>query len=195
MTEPKDQKMTIRPIIKHTKNPPCISTIVYFLYIIFRISLIHLIWLTPFMTCFVTHVGRISCKSSRYYTCSLFILSVFYLFGPSVINSVVQFSIYSALRIRPNSPVRKLAIHILKQITTIWALFNSFFYVTRLVCLKIKWSNLSSCPSYINFIVAPNTFPCSHKGLFTIECNSLFFGAFFLCWHKHNITQSKSATQ
>ena len=36
--------------------------------------------------------------------------SVFYLFGPLVINSVMQFSIYSALQIQPNGSVRKIII-------------------------------------------------------------------------------------
>ena len=49
---------------------------------------------------------------SRYYTRSLsghiviFGPSVFYIIGPSVINSVIQFSIDLALRIRHNGPVQ-----------------------------------------------------------------------------------------
>ena len=51
---------------------------------------------------------------SRYYTTSLIGLmvkfgpSVFYLFSPSVINSVFRFSIYSVLQIRSTIPTRKI---------------------------------------------------------------------------------------
>ena len=38
----------------------------------------------------------------------------------------------------------------------------------------------NSCPSHKIFILALNTFLCSHKGLFTAEFSSLFFGALFL---------------
>ena len=44
----------------------------------------------------------------------------------------------------------------------------------------------TSCPFVIIFILAPNTFLCSHKGLSTLEFISLFFGPLFLCLHKHN---------
>ena len=61
---------------------------------------------------------------SRYHTSYLFgpmgIFgpSVFYLFGPLVINSVLQFSIYSALQIWPYGPVRpRLHINSFQNLT------------------------------------------------------------------------------
>ena len=51
------------------------------------------------------------------------------------------------------------------------------------------------CPSHIILMLAPNIFFCSHRGFFTLELISLFFGTLFCvveyaaikCWLKKNL--------
>ena len=69
--------------------------------------------MSPVSLIYRVHISYISCDIlSRYYIGSLFGLVVkfgplvFYLFGPSVKNLVIQFSIYSVLRIWSTVPAR-----------------------------------------------------------------------------------------
>ena len=68
---------------------------------------------------------------SRYYTSLLFSLMV--KFGPSIINSGIQFSIYSVLRIRSNVPARFLQHWIICSRLSDWPrkIVNSFCTVVN----------------------------------------------------------------
>ena len=62
--------------------------------------------------------------------------------------------------------------------------FTDNYYGHRIINYIVNY-RVNKLALYIIFILVPNTFLCSHKFLFTLKLSSLFFGALFLCWHKH----------
>ena len=95
---------------------------------------------------------------SRYYTSLIFGLMgkfgclFFYLFGPSVINSVIQFSIYLVLWIQSNVPARIPILSTIffwnsDQILTKFLVFKYVRPIFQMVCLsKIRpeiWNSLT----------------------------------------------------